>query len=113
MKNGGGSRAAPFLFGLYHANVCALLIYSPWRFWGATARKRFEPREDMALAQVQTADDSRPRANEQIDTATRLALYRSQFEIRVVEKRAYDLFLQNLIKGTSHLAIGRWAPMMA
>ena len=63
----------------------------------------------MALAKVQTAADSRPRANEEIDTATRLALYRSQFEIRVVEKRAYDLFLQNLIKGTSHLAIGQEA----
>jgi TPP-dependent pyruvate/acetoin dehydrogenase alpha subunit len=36
-------------------------------------------------------------------------LYRSQFEIRLVEKRAYDLFLQNLIKGTSHLAIGQEA----
>src|SRR6202166_129643 len=63
----------------------------------------------MALAKVQTAAPSRPRENEEIDTATRLALYRSQFEIRVVEKRAYDLFLQNLIKGTSHLAIGQEA----
>jgi pyruvate dehydrogenase E1 component alpha subunit len=44
-----------------------------------------------------------------IDTATRLALFRSQVEIRMLEKRAYDLFLQNLIKGTSHLAIGQEA----
>src|ERR1700680_2509543 len=63
----------------------------------------------MALAKVQTAADSRPRADEKIDPATRLALYRSQFEIRMLEKRAYDLFLQNLIKGTSHLAIGQEA----
>ena len=63
----------------------------------------------MALAKVQTAATSRPQANDEIDAATRLALYRSQFEIRAVEKRAYDLFLQNLIKGTSHLAIGQEA----
>src|SRR5882672_12740494 len=65
--------------------------------------------EDMVLVKEHTAVMSRPRANDEIDTTTRLALYRSQFEIRVVEKRAYDLFLQNLIKGTSHLAIGQEA----
>src|ERR1700674_2783349 len=63
----------------------------------------------MVLEKVQTAAALRPRENEQIDTTTRLALYRSQFEIRMLEKRAYDLFLQNLIKGTSHLAIGQEA----
>jgi pyruvate dehydrogenase E1 component alpha subunit len=31
------------------------------------------------------------------------------FECRVLEKRAYDLFMQNLIKGTSHLALGQEA----
>jgi TPP-dependent pyruvate/acetoin dehydrogenase alpha subunit len=51
----------------------------------------------------------RPRAVDEIDATTRLALFRSQFEIRTLEKRAYDLFLQNLIKGTSHLAIGQEA----
>ena len=30
-------------------------------------------------------------------------------ECRVLEKRAYDLFMQNLIKGTSHLALGQEA----
>ena len=44
-----------------------------------------------------------------IDPATRIALYRSLLEIRLVEKRAYDLFLQNLVKGTSHLALGQEA----
>ncbi|GER06769.1 pyruvate dehydrogenase E1 component subunit alpha [Kordiimonadales bacterium JCM 17843] len=38
-----------------------------------------------------------------------MALYRSQQEVRQLEKRAYDLFLQNLIKGTSHLCIGQEA----
>jgi len=38
-----------------------------------------------------------------------LALYRLLVELRYTEKRAYDLFLQNLIKGTSHLALGQEA----
>jgi TPP-dependent pyruvate/acetoin dehydrogenase alpha subunit len=63
----------------------------------------------MVLEQLRTAAKSRTRTDDEIDPATRLALYRRQFEIRVVEKRAYDLFLQNLIKGTSHLAIGQEA----
>ena len=43
------------------------------------------------------------------DLRTRLALYRCQVEIRQFEKRAYDLFLQNLVKGTSHLSLGQEA----
>lgn len=39
----------------------------------------------------------------------RLELYRLQVEIRDCEKRAHDLFLQNLIKGTSHLSLGQEA----
>ncbi|HMC36239.1 MAG TPA: thiamine pyrophosphate-dependent dehydrogenase E1 component subunit alpha [Actinomycetota bacterium] len=37
---------------------------------------------------------------------TRLALYRHLVEIRAFEQRAFDLFLQNLVKGTSHLSLG-------
>jgi len=44
-----------------------------------------------------------------IGEQTRLKLFRAQLEIRYVEERAYDLFLQNLVKGTSHLAIGQEA----
>jgi hypothetical protein len=44
-----------------------------------------------------------------IDDATRLGLYRSLLEIRLVEKRACDQFVQNLVKGTSHLALGQEA----
>ena len=61
------------------------------------------------MEQKRAAVPSRTRATGAIDAATRLALFRSQYEIRLVEKRAYDLFLQNLIKGTSHLAIGQEA----
>ena len=31
------------------------------------------------------------------------------YECRVLEQRAYDLFMQNLVKGTSHLALGQEA----
>ena len=41
-----------------------------------------------------------------IDDATRLALYRMQVRMRLFEKRAYDLFLQGLVKGASHLSLG-------
>jgi pyruvate dehydrogenase E1 component alpha subunit len=49
------------------------------------------------------------RGATEIPEATRLQLFRLQVEIRYTEKRAYDLFLQNLVKGTSHLALGQEA----
>jgi len=36
-------------------------------------------------------------------------MYRLQVEIRESEQRAFDLFLQNLVKGTSHLSLGQEA----
>ena len=47
-------------------------------------------------------------ANDQLDIPmdTRLELYEMQQVIRQMEKRAYDLFLQNLVKGTSHVSLG-------
>jgi pyruvate dehydrogenase E1 component alpha subunit len=47
--------------------------------------------------------------NDDIGEAMRLELYRSQVNIREAEQRAYDLFLQNLVKGTSHLSLGQEA----
>src|ERR687891_368757 len=41
-----------------------------------------------------------------LDETTRLGLFRKLQEIRQFEQRAYDLFLQNLVKGTSHLSLG-------
>jgi pyruvate dehydrogenase E1 component alpha subunit len=43
------------------------------------------------------------------DLAHKVALYRSQYALRQFEKRAYDLFLEGLVKGTSHLSIGQEA----
>jgi acetoin:2,6-dichlorophenolindophenol oxidoreductase subunit alpha len=39
----------------------------------------------------------------------RLALFRMMVEMRMFEKRAYDLFMQSLVKGTSHLSLGQEA----
>jgi len=47
--------------------------------------------------------------NDDIGEQRRLELYRVQYEIRAAEQRAYDLFLQNLVKGTSHLSLGQEA----
>src|SRR5882724_11222847 len=47
--------------------------------------------------------------NDDIGEARRLELYRSQVRIRDAEQRAFDLFLQNLVKGTSHLSLGQEA----
>jgi pyruvate dehydrogenase E1 component alpha subunit len=43
------------------------------------------------------------------DQATRLDLYRMMVESRLFERRVHDLFLQGLVKGTSHLGIGQEA----
>src|ERR1700759_4818053 len=48
-------------------------------------------------------------SNDDIGIETRLEMFRLQVEIRDCEKRAHDLFLQNLIKGTSHLSLGQEA----
>ncbi|HTQ82407.1 MAG TPA: thiamine pyrophosphate-dependent dehydrogenase E1 component subunit alpha [Pseudolabrys sp.] len=47
--------------------------------------------------------------NDDIGEQKRLELYRTQVTIREAEQRAYDLFLQNLVKGTSHLSLGQEA----
>jgi pyruvate dehydrogenase E1 component alpha subunit len=40
---------------------------------------------------------------------TKLDMYRSQVALRQFETRAYDMFLENLVKGTSHLSLGQEA----
>jgi TPP-dependent pyruvate/acetoin dehydrogenase alpha subunit len=52
---------------------------------------------------------SGPGINDDIGEAIRLKLYRTVVEIREAEQRAFDLFLQNLVKGTSHLSLGQEA----
>ena len=47
--------------------------------------------------------------NDDIGEKKRIELWTMLLKLRLVEKKAYDLFLQNLIKGTSHLALGQEA----
>src|SRR5215471_18162525 len=52
---------------------------------------------------------SRAKLNDDIGEEMRLRLYRMQVVLREAEQRAFDLFLQNLVKGTSHLSLGQEA----
>jgi|TARA_B100001964_G_scaffold144943_1_gene159658 pyruvate dehydrogenase E1 component alpha subunit len=47
--------------------------------------------------------------NDDIGEKKRIELWTMLLKLRLVEKKAYDLFLQNLVKGTSHLALGQEA----
>ena len=51
---------------------------------------------------------ARPTAHDaaDIDLDVRLGMYRKLQEMRQFEKRAYDLFMRQLVKGTSHLSLG-------
>jgi len=63
----------------------------------------------MATAQNRAQAAPGSGLNDDIGEDKRLAMYRSQLRIREAEQRAYDLFLQNLVKGTSHLSLGQEA----
>jgi acetoin:2,6-dichlorophenolindophenol oxidoreductase subunit alpha len=60
-----------------------------------------KPKTALAIA-----DDISPI---EINEELKLRMYRMQVELRESEQRAYDLFLQNLVKGTSHLSLGQEA----
>ncbi len=45
----------------------------------------------------------------EIAADTRLNLYEGMIRARYFEKRAYDLFMQGLVKGTTHLGLGQEA----
>ncbi len=66
-----------------------------------------DPRYDYAVREPrlpQPVDRSFEGAD--IDRDVRLGMYRKLHELRQFGKRAHDLFLQNLVKGTSHLSLG-------
>src|SRR5712691_39516 len=63
----------------------------------------------MATAKDRAQAKAGPGLNDDIGEEKRLELYRTQVTIREAEQRAYDLFLQNLVKGTSHLSLGQEA----
>jgi TPP-dependent pyruvate/acetoin dehydrogenase alpha subunit len=51
-------------------------------------------------------DDPTALDGADVPMPTRLAMYEMLQELRLFEKRAYDLFMQQLVKGTSHLSLG-------
>lgn len=62
---------------------------------------------DYALRQPQLPPEvDKGLDDADIDLDTRLGIYRMLQDIRQFEKRAYDLFMQSLVKGTSHLSLG-------
>jgi len=66
-----------------------------------------DPRYDYALREPRLprkVDRSLARAG--LDLELRLGMYRKLHELRQFGKRAHDLFLQNLVKGTTHLSLG-------
>ena len=63
----------------------------------------------MATAKDRAQVKAGTGLNDDIGEEKRLELYRTQVVIREAEQRAYDLFLQNLVKGTSHLSLGQEA----
>jgi TPP-dependent pyruvate/acetoin dehydrogenase alpha subunit len=63
----------------------------------------------MASEQSPAGVSTAPYPSDDLSPDLRLRLYRTLVEIRETEQRAYDLFLQNLVKGTSHLALGQEA----
>jgi TPP-dependent pyruvate/acetoin dehydrogenase alpha subunit len=60
----------------------------------------------QSRTEIGVADDI---STVEISEELRLRMYRIQVELRESEQRAYDLFLQNLVKGTSHLSLGQEA----
>jgi pyruvate dehydrogenase E1 component alpha subunit len=66
-----------------------------------------DPRYDYSLRPVRRPpEEDRTLAEADISTETRLGMYRKLNELRQWGKRAHDLFLQNLVKGTTHLSLG-------
>ncbi len=63
----------------------------------------------MARQTARNAAQDTVLVDDDVTDEKRAELFRVQLEIREFEKRAYDLFLQNLVKGTSHLSLGQEA----
>ncbi len=61
------------------------------------------------MAKIEDRAAAAAALNDDIGEDKRLELYRTQVVLREAEQRAYDLFLQNLVKGTSHLSLGQEA----
>ena len=56
-----------------------------------------------------TSTEGAARSREAADLGQRIGLYRMMVEARLFEELAYRMFLEGLVKGTSHLSIGQEA----
>ena len=66
-----------------------------------------DPRYDYALREPRLPKPvDRSLANAGIELDVRLEMYRKLHELRQFGKRTHDLFLENLVKGTTHLSLG-------
>jgi pyruvate dehydrogenase E1 component alpha subunit len=66
-----------------------------------------DPRYDYALREPRLPPPVDHTLNDApIDLDVRVGMYRSLHLLRGFGKRAHDLFLQNLVKGTTHLSLG-------
>jgi len=66
-----------------------------------------DPRYDYALREPRLPDAvDESLAQAAIEPDVRLGMYRKLNELRQFGKRTHDLFLQNLVKGTTHLSLG-------
>jgi acetoin:2,6-dichlorophenolindophenol oxidoreductase subunit alpha len=66
------------------------------------------PQQHLRRAKVATLTSSEHPANT-VSPKTATALFRLMLQARAFERAAYDLFLEGLVAGTSHLAIGQEA----
>jgi pyruvate dehydrogenase E1 component alpha subunit len=63
----------------------------------------------MSTVRERAAETGVAGLNDDIGEELRLRMFRMLVQIRQAEQRAYDLFLENLVKGTSHLSLGQEA----
>jgi pyruvate dehydrogenase E1 component alpha subunit len=63
----------------------------------------------MSTVRERAAEAAAAGLNDDIGEGLRLRMFRMLVRIRMAEQRAYDLFLENLVKGTSHLSLGQEA----
>jgi len=61
------------------------------------------------MATHSVAQAAKSGAGGEIDRSTRLSLYRTMAEARAFEKRTHELFLEGIVRGTTHLAMGQEA----
>jgi len=61
---------------------------------------------DADMAGSTPPDEVTTHDGVEVDDDTRIALYRQVVRIRRFEERAYKLFMEGLVKGTSHLSLG-------